>query len=46
MKNTSSKYAPFIKLFAALIVILIIVVAVCDFTPSPQPQEVIIPFTR
>ena len=46
MKNTGSKYLTFIKLFAILIVIMIIVIALCDFTPSSQTQELVIPFTR
>ncbi|MBP5343556.1 MAG: hypothetical protein J6Y85_00555 [Alphaproteobacteria bacterium] len=46
MKNTKPKYLTFIKLFAILIVIFVIIIALCDFTPSPQPQEITIPFTR
>ena len=46
MKNTNPKYKTVVKLVLVLAVLLIGIVAVCDFTPSPQPKEVTIPFTR
>ena len=46
MKNTSSKYMTFVKLFVITLIIFVIVVALCDFAPSQQTQELVIPFTR
>jgi len=46
MKNANTKSKTVIKLVVVLGILLLGIVALYDFAPTPQQQEITIPFTR